>query len=71
VRDDDDFDARAKDFNTFNFLHYDKMIDAFAPGCRFTIWGCSATTHFKFRSRQALQAIQKGPGRGRLFHRAK
>lgn len=60
ARDPDDFDARAKDFNATNFPAYSKMTDALAPACRFTIWGCSATTHFKFRSRQALQAIEKG-----------
>lgn len=60
ARDPDDFDARPKDFNAVTFADYDKMADAFGPGCRFTIWGCSATTHFKFRSRKALQAIEKG-----------
>ncbi len=52
--------ARPKDFNAVNFADWAKMPDAFAAGCRFTIWGCSATTHFKFRSRKALQAIEKG-----------
>jgi hypothetical protein len=59
-RDPDDFDARPKDFNAHNFPDYNKMPDAFAGGCRFTIWGCSATTHLKFRSRRALEAIEKG-----------
>jgi hypothetical protein len=67
ARDPDDFDARAKDFNATNFAAYSKMTDAFAPGSRFTIWGCSATTHFKFRSRLALQAIQRGVAEDDFF----
>lgn len=67
ARDPDDFDARRKDFNAVNFAAYSKMTDAFAPGCRFTIWGCSATTHFKFRSRQALKAIQSGVAEDDFF----
>lgn len=53
-----DFDARAKDFNTTNFPAYADMPKAFAPGCRWTVWGCSATTHFKNRSRKSLRAIK-------------
>lgn len=60
VRDPADFDARSKDFNDANFPAYDKMKDALAPGCRFTIWGCSATTHFRVRSKEARDAILKG-----------
>lgn len=67
ARDPQDFDARTKDFNAANFAAYDKMRDALAPGCRFTIWGCSATTHFKFRSRAALQAIDKGLAEDAFF----
>jgi hypothetical protein len=59
-RDPHDFDARPKDFNAANFPAYARMADALAAGCRFTIWGCSATTHYKFRSRKASQAIDKG-----------
>jgi len=66
-RDPVDFDARAKDFNAVNVAGYSKMADAFAPGCRFTIWGCSATTHYKFRSREALKAINKGLAEDALF----
>ncbi|MGI8990756.1 MAG: hypothetical protein ACR2I2_14420, partial [Bryobacteraceae bacterium] len=60
ARDPHDFDARPKDFNAHNFPGYDKMPDAFATGCRFTIWGCSATTHFKFACRRSLEAINRG-----------
>jgi hypothetical protein len=66
-RDPLDFDARPKDFNAHNFPGYEKMPDSFAPGCRFTIWGCSATTHFKFRSRRALQAIKDGLAEDAFF----
>jgi len=67
VRDPKDFDARPKDFHAANFGDYDKMPDAFAADCRFTIWGCSATTHFKFRSRKALQAIDSGLAEDAFF----
>jgi hypothetical protein len=58
ARDPDDFDARPKDFNPTNFAGYPKMKDALAATCRFTIWGCSATTHLKFASRMSFRAIQ-------------
>ncbi|HEY3838376.1 MAG TPA: hypothetical protein VGL72_17475 [Bryobacteraceae bacterium] len=60
ARDPKDFDARPKDFNNHNFAGYNKMPDSFAPGCRFTVWGCSATTHYKWRCRGALKAMKKG-----------
>jgi hypothetical protein len=58
ARDPNDFDARAKDFNALNFPAHAKMADALAASCRFTIWGCSATTHLKFRARAALKSIK-------------
>ena len=67
ARDPDDFDARPKDFNATNFAGYPKMKDALAPNCRFTIWGCSATTHFKFASRRSLQAIKAGRPEDEFF----
>lgn len=67
ARDPDDFDARPKDFNAHNFAVYPKMKDALAPNCRFTIWGCSATTHFKFASRRSLQAIRAGRPEDEFF----
>lgn len=67
ARDPADFDARTKDFNAVNVAGYSTMADAFAPGCRFTIWGCSATTHFKFRSREALNAINNGLAEDAFF----
>jgi hypothetical protein len=54
-----DFDARPKDFNDTNFPKHQKMLDAFGPNCAYRIWGCSATTHFKVRSQEALKAIKK------------
>ncbi len=54
-----DFDARPKDFNATNFPKHKTMIDAFAPGCSFRIWGCSATTLFKDRAVAAVAAIKK------------
>jgi hypothetical protein len=66
-RDPDDFDARPKDFNAVNFPGWSGMTSALDPNCRFTIWGCSATTHFKWRSRRALQAINKGLAEDAFF----
>jgi hypothetical protein len=54
-----DFDARPKDFNATNFPAHKTMVDSFAPGCAFRIWGCSATALFKDRAIAAMQAIKK------------
>jgi hypothetical protein len=66
-RDPKDFDARGKDFNSTNFPAYAKMADAPASNCRFTIWGCSFTVHFKFTSRRALKAINDRLGEDDFF----
>jgi len=66
-RSPDDFDARAKDFNATNFPAYADMKDALAAACRWTIWGCSATTHYKNRSRKSLEAIRKGLAETEFF----
>lgn len=59
-RNPSDFDARVKDFNAINFPAYADMKNAFTADCRWTIWGCSATTHYKNRSRKSLESINKG-----------
>jgi hypothetical protein len=66
-----DFDARAKDFNDKNFPPFAGMLDAFAPGCRFRVWGCNATTHSKKRSAAALDAIQKGQDGDTFFFKVR
>jgi hypothetical protein len=74
ARNDQDFDARPKDFNSVNFTHpaagkpdYSGMPKALSDDCRFTIWGCSATTHFKFASRNSLRAINAGQAEDAFF----
>ena len=66
-RDPNDFDARAKDFNNKNFPAFNGMLAAFAPGCRFTIWGCSFTVHYKDSTLAALAAIKKGLAEDAFF----
>jgi hypothetical protein len=70
-RDPNDFDARAKDWNSTNMALYPDLKKAFAKDGRFVIWGCSATTLYRNRSIAAMKAIKEKKGENeRLLVRA-
>jgi len=66
-RDPDDFDARVKDFHPKNFSEWETMKDSISSGARFTIWGCSATTIYKYCSQKSLEILNRGGASEEFF----